>query len=108
LKREIRSLSLKNSCHLEIKDGQNFTHPLPHLHTVSFDPYCPNCLQIDENINQNRHVQGGCLENFFKSVDISQMTNEIAACLAYLILLVVLYIIKFVKQEIVNFFTHRN
>jgi len=108
LKREIRSLRLKNSCNLEIDDWQNFTHTLPNLHTMSFDPYCSNCLKIDENFNKNLHVQGRCLEKHVKSVDLSEITNEIAACLAFLILLTILYIIKFVKHEIIHLFTQRN
>lgn len=109
LKREVIALSLKNSCNLEIDDWNNFTHTLPNLHTLSFDPYCPNCLKIDENFDRKLQVQGRCLEKpSFKSVDLSEITKEIAACLAFLILLTILYIVKFVKQEIAHFFTQRH
>jgi len=83
LKREVRSISLKNSCNLEIEDWNNFSNTLPNLHTIRFDPYCSNCLKIDENFNKKLHVQGRCLEKPLKSVDLSAITNEIAACLAF-------------------------
>jgi len=109
LKREVRSLSLKNSCNLEIDDWENFTNTQPNLQTLNFDPYCANCLKIDENFDRNLHVQGRCLEKRLKSVDLSEITNQIAAaCLTFLILLTILYIIKFVKQEIIHLFTQRN
>jgi len=108
LKREVRSLSLKNSCNLEIDDWNNFSNTLPNLHSMNFDPYCPNCLKIDENFNKKLHVHGRCLEKPVKSVDLSEITNEIAACLAFLILLTILYIIKFVKQELIHLFTQIN
>jgi len=89
LKREVRSLSLKNSCNLEIADWQNFTHTLPNLHSMSFYSYCAKCLKIDENFNKKLHVHGRCLEKPFKNVDLSEITNEIAACLTFLILLTI-------------------
>jgi len=108
LKREVRSLSLKNSCYLEFDDWENFTNTIPSLHTMSFDPYCQNCLKIDKNFNKKLHVHGRCLEKQLKSVDLSHITNEIAACLSFLILLTILYAIKFIKHKIMHFFAPSN
>lgn len=103
LPHNIKYLNLTNSCNFNVKDWTDFCAALPDLEIIKFKPYCHNCLVIDQNFG-NLKIEGRCLERkpLGGSMDLSTIVNEVAGCLAFLIFLTILYLIKFIKKEILT------
>lgn len=109
LSRNVRSISLRNSCDFQISDWKNFTQSFPELEKLKFEPFCSKCLETDENFKPDLQVEGRCLisnENRKFNDHLSIITNEIASCIALLVMLFILCIIRFVKNEILQFRQH--
>lgn len=106
LSRNVRSVLLKNCCDFQINDWKNFTSEFPELDFIKFDPSCKDCLKIDENFNGMR-IDGRCLESDMKCrhrEQLSTISNEIASLLVLVIMLTFLYLIRFIKYEILQHF----
>lgn len=98
--RHARSICLENDCDFQVSDWQNFTRQYPKLKLLQFKPPCKNCLKVDENFPKIS-VEGRCLEsNCRHKEDLALISSEIASCIALLIMLTLLYAIRFVKNEI--------
>jgi hypothetical protein len=107
LSRQIRSLNLKNSCNFNVAKWKNFTNDFPSLEKIKFDTFCPNCLKIDEYF-QGLSIEGRCLERGHPpNLDLSSITSEIAGIISLLVFLSILYLIRFIRKEILrHFFTN--
>ena len=73
---------------------------LPNLEYMKFEPYCPNCLKIDDSFNDIK-IEGRCLEK--KRDDLESIIHEIAGIIYLLIFMSVLYCIRFIRKEIFRF-----
>jgi len=109
LKRFTPSLKLTNSCSLSVDSWKYFHTHLPNLSQIQFKPYCRNCLELGNYFN-SLEIDGRCVEKPHdkQRIDLNQITNEIAACLAFLILLTIMYLIKFIKNELLQHFRSVN
>jgi len=100
LKRSIRSLELKNSCDFQVNDWVNFSPTFPELEQMKFTPICKSCLHTDDHISQNLKIEGRCLTKNAKFPNLTEIKNELAACLFFIILLTMMYLMRFIKNEI--------
>lgn len=106
LSRNLRSIFLNNSCDFSVGDWRNFSACFPKLERMKFFPECKNCLKIDESFPKIK-VEGRCLENdptCKHKEDLKTISNEIISCFILLLTLTVLYIIRFIKNEILQYY----
>lgn len=107
LSRSVRSVLFKDSCNMQIENWLNFSNTFNELEYMNFQPFCNDCLEVDEHVNPALKIEGRCM---IKSTDkkfnenLITITNEIGGCIALLVTLTVLYIVKFIRKEMLRIF----
>jgi hypothetical protein len=105
ISRQVRSLNLVDNCNFPINSWQNFTREFSHLQKIKFDPFCHNCLKIDDFFN-GMNIEGRCIEkDHSNNMDLKSIVHEIAGIISLLIFLSILYLIRFIRKEILRYFT---
>lgn len=104
--KNVKFVLMKNCCDFQVTNWTKFRKQFSELDLIKFEPFCRQCLKIDENFFGIK-IEGRCLENDRKLENIDQLStisNEIVSCIVLLLTLTLLYTIRFIKYEILHQF----
>lgn len=104
----VRALLFKNNCHVNFEWGELWGY-FPDLSLVRFMPVCTPDMTHCLNYAKNVSVLGRCIKSQnLREENLESIYNELLLCIVLVALLLLLVIIKFIKNDLLSNFSFKD